>query len=98
MKDKTGAVQRRLVIVPFDAKFTPNDPDFRPFIKDELCEQDSMEYLDLLGLKGLRRVLMNAQFTTKPFPTLNFHGKSPNAVGSSLLINGSAVLVNAGCL
>lgn len=25
MKDKTGAVQRRLVIVPFDAKFTPND-------------------------------------------------------------------------
>lgn len=64
MKDKTGAVQRRLVIVPFDAKFTPNDPDFRPFIKDELCEQDSMEYLILLGLKALRRVLMNAQFTT----------------------------------
>lgn len=64
MKDKTGAVQRRLVIVPFDAKFTPNDPDFRPFIKDELCEQDSMEYLILLGLNALRRVLMNAQFTT----------------------------------
>ena len=42
MKDKTGAVQRRLVIVPFDAKFTPNDADFRPFIKDELCEQSSM--------------------------------------------------------
>ena len=64
MKDKTGAVQRRLVIVPFDAKFTPSDPDFRPFIKDELCEQDSMEYLILLGLNALRRVLMNAQFTT----------------------------------
>lgn len=64
MKDKTGAVQRRLVIVPFDAKFTPNDADFRPFIKDELCEQDSMEYLALLGLQGLKRVLGNAQFTT----------------------------------
>lgn len=64
MKDKTGAVQRRLVIVPFDAKFTPNDPDFRPFIKDELCEQDSMEYLILLGLKALKRVLNNAEFTT----------------------------------
>lgn len=64
MKDKTGAVQRRLVIVPFDAKFTPNDPDFRPFIKDELCEQSSMEYLVLLGLQGLKRVLGNAQFTT----------------------------------
>ena len=64
IKDKTGAVQRRLVIVPFDAKFTPNDADFRPFIKDELCEQDSMEYLALLGLQGLKRVLGNAQFTT----------------------------------
>lgn len=64
MKDKTGAVQRRLVIVPFDAKFTPNDPDFRPFIKDELCEQGSMEYLILLGLSALKRVLLNNKFTT----------------------------------
>lgn len=64
MKDKTGAVQRRLVIVPFDAKFTPHDADFRPFIKDELCEQSSMEYLILLGLQGVKRVLGNAQFTT----------------------------------
>jgi putative DNA primase/helicase len=64
MKDKTGAVQRRLVIVPFDAKFTPDDPDFRPFIKDELCEQSSMEYLILIGLQGLKRVLSNAKFTT----------------------------------
>lgn len=64
MKDKTGAVQRRLVIVPFDAKFTSDDADFRPFIKDELCEQEPMEYLILLGLQALRRVLTNAQFTT----------------------------------
>lgn len=64
MKDKTGAVQRRLVIVPFDAKFSPDDPDFRPFIKDELCEQASMEYLILLGLAGLKRVLSNHAFTT----------------------------------
>lgn len=64
IKDKTGAVQRRLVIVPFDAKFTVNDPDFRPYIKDELCEQAPMEYLILLGLQGLKRVLTNAQFTT----------------------------------
>ena len=64
MKDKTGAVQRRLVIVPFDAKFTPHDADFHPFIKDELCEQSSMEYLIQLGLNALKRVLTNAAFTT----------------------------------
>lgn len=52
------------MIVPFDAKFTPHDADFRPFIKDELCEQSSMEYLILLGLQGVKRVLGNAQFTT----------------------------------
>ena len=63
MKDKTGAVQRRLVIVPFDAKFTPDDADFRPYIKDELCEQEPMEYLIRLGLEGLKRVLRNAKFT-----------------------------------
>lgn len=64
IKDKTGAVQRRLVVIPFDAKFTPNDPDFRPFIKDELCEQEAMEHLILLGLAGLQRVLSNVKFTT----------------------------------
>ena len=64
IKDKTGAVQRRLTIVPFDAKFTPNDADFRPFIKDELCEQEPMEYLIQLGLAALKRVLLNNQFTT----------------------------------
>ena len=64
MKDKTGAVQRRLVIVPFEAKFTPDDADFRPYIKDELCEQEPMEYLIRLALDGLKRVLRNAKFTT----------------------------------
>lgn len=64
IKDKTGAVQRRLTIVPFDAKFTPNDADFRPFIKDELCEQEPMEHLIQLGLAALKRVLINNQFTT----------------------------------
>lgn len=64
MKDKTGAVQRRLIIVPFDAKFSPQDPDFRPFIKDELCEQEPMEYLIQLGLVALKRVLTLNQFTT----------------------------------
>ena len=30
MKDKTGAVLRRLVIIPFNATFTDQDPDFDP--------------------------------------------------------------------
>lgn len=63
IKDKTGAVQRRLVIIPFDAVFSKNDPDYRPYIKYELREQECLEYIALLGLNGLRRVLEHRAFT-----------------------------------
>ena len=63
MRDKSGAVLRRLVIIPFNAKFTKQDPDYRPFIKYELEEQSSIEYLIKLGVDGLRRVLENSAFT-----------------------------------
>lgn len=64
MKDKTGAVLRRLVIIPFNARFTKDDPDYKPFIKYELIEQCSIEYLITLGVEGLKRVLTNQDFTT----------------------------------
>ena len=64
IKDKTGAVQRRLIIIPFNATFSKADPDFRPFIKHELKNADVMEYLIVLGLAGLKRVLTNRAFTT----------------------------------
>lgn len=63
VKDKTGAVQRRLLIIPFNAKFSPDDPDYKPHIKYELRSKESMEYLLLLGIKGLQRVLSNRGFT-----------------------------------
>lgn len=63
IKDKTGAVQRRLVIIPFDAKFNVDDPDYRPYIKYELRQQECIEYMILLGIQGLKRVLKNRQFT-----------------------------------
>ena len=63
IKDDTGAVQRRLIIVPFDARFSPNDPDFDPYIKHKLMRAEVMEYLIALGVKGLQRVLINRKFT-----------------------------------
>ena len=60
----SGAILRRLVIVPFNAKFTPDSPDYKPFIGEELQSQESMEYLLQLGLKGLKRVLESRQYTT----------------------------------
>jgi putative DNA primase/helicase len=63
MKDKTGAVLRRLVIIPFNARFSTEDADYDPFIKYKLIQPDSMEYLIVLGIEGLKRVIINNQFT-----------------------------------
>lgn len=69
MKDKTGAVLRRLVIIPFNARFSkylPSgelDPDFNPYIKYELIEQSSIEYMIRLGVEGLKRIIENNEFT-----------------------------------
>ena len=69
MKDKTGAVLRRLVIIPFNARFTkylPSgeiDPDYNPYIKYQLVEQSSVEYLIRVGVEGLKRIIENNEFT-----------------------------------
>lgn len=63
VKDETGAVLRRLIIVPFNAKFSKDDKDYDPYIKYKLRSSEVMEYLILEGLKGLKSVLENKGFT-----------------------------------
>ncbi len=63
IKDRTGAVQRRLVIIPFNATFTKSDPDYRPYIKYELRKPENMEYFIKIGIDGLQRVLENQAFS-----------------------------------
>lgn len=63
IKDKSGAVIDRLIIVPFRAVFSPDDPDFDPDIKYKLRSQESMEYMIRIGIEGLKRVLTNKKFT-----------------------------------
>lgn len=63
MKDKTGAVLRRLVIIPFNATFSKDSDDYDPYIKYKLIEQDSMEYFIRIGVEGLQRVIINQGFT-----------------------------------
>lgn len=63
IKDKTGAVLDRLVIIPFNANFSKNDKDYDPNIKYKLRTEEAMEYLIQLGLDGLKRVLDSNGFT-----------------------------------
>lgn len=59
----SGAIMSRLIIIPFDARFTKEDPDYDPYIKYKLVTPESMRYLIQLGIKGLERVLEQQQFT-----------------------------------
>ena len=64
IKDKSGAVIDRLIIIPFNATFSPHDADYDPYIKYKLRSDECMMYLINIGLKGLKRVIENRKFTT----------------------------------
>ena len=59
----TGAILRRLTIIPFDARFSVDDPDYTPDIKYKLRDVECVEYMVLLGLEGLKRVIKNKAYT-----------------------------------
>lgn len=51
------AIKRRLVIIPFNATFSKEDPDFDSGITWKLKKQDVAEYLVQLGIQGLKECL-----------------------------------------
>ena len=60
----SSAVLDRLVIIPFDAKFTKNDVDYDPFIKYKLRDEEVMESLILKAVEGLKTVLIDQEFVS----------------------------------
>ena len=63
VKDKTDGFSRRIILVPFNAKFSVTDKDYDPFISDKIQTKESMEYLLKLAIDGLQRVLSTRTFT-----------------------------------
>ena len=63
MKDKTGAVLRRLLLIPLNGTFTKDSPEYDPFIKYKLNQTECMEYFIQCALDGLAAVLDNKTFT-----------------------------------
>lgn len=63
VKDKTGAVLDRLVIVPFNATFSKTDPDYDPYIKYKLLSDECIEYLIKLGVEALKNILSRKSLT-----------------------------------
>lgn len=58
----SSAVLDRLVIIPFNAKFSKEDTDYDPFIKYKLREEDVMEALIARAVPALREVLIDQEF------------------------------------
>ena len=96
MKDKTGAVLRRLVIIPFNASFSVDDPDYDVDIKYKLIEQGSIEYLIQLGLAGLKRVRINQGFTksTKTTQAIQEYEEENNPIVGFIRETGKDMIIN----
>lgn len=52
--DKSHGLERRMVIIPFDATFSPNDPDYDPDIREKLSTDQAMSALLNLAVEGLQ--------------------------------------------
>lgn len=63
VNDRTDGFSRRMVIIPFNAKFAPEIEGYDPFIDDKLATKESQEYLLNLAIAGLLRVLTTRKFT-----------------------------------
>ena len=60
------AVLDRLVIIPFDAKFSKDDSDYDPFIKYKLRDEVVMEALIAKAIPALLEVLTDQEFAKCP--------------------------------
>lgn len=60
----SSAVLDRLVVIPFEAKFSKDDPDYDPFIKYKLRDEEVIEALIVKAVEGLREVLADQEFST----------------------------------
>lgn len=63
INDTTNGLKRRLVIIPFNARFDQNKGKYDPFIIDKVKEPIALEYLLNLAIDGLKRVLLRRKFT-----------------------------------
>lgn len=96
IKDPTGAVTKRMIIIPFNATFTKDDPDFDPFINEKLCKSECMEYLINIGISALQRVIQRNGFSQSEAATkeINDYKISNDSVLSFINEFGSDAILN----
>lgn len=61
--DKSDGFYRRWLFVPFNAKFTSEDPDYDPLILEKITEPSALSYLLNIGIRGATRLIKRGRFT-----------------------------------
>lgn len=64
INDLSGGLKRRLIFIPFNAKFSKRDEDYDPFIKDKITTPAALEYLLKIAIDGLYRIINNNSITS----------------------------------
>lgn len=57
------AIKRRLIIIPFNAKFSNKDSDYDPNITNKMTTEESIEYIICKSLVAVKEVLERKSFT-----------------------------------
>ena len=61
--DKSDGFYRRWLFVPFNARFSSEDPDYDPLIEDKITTDTALSYLLNLGIRGANRLIKKGKFT-----------------------------------
>ena len=61
--DKSEGFYRRWLMVPFDAKFSADDPDYDPLIFDKITSDNGLSYLLNVAIRGASRLIKRGYFT-----------------------------------
>lgn len=61
--DKSDGFYRRWIFIPFNAKFTAEDPDYDPMIEDKITTDTALSYLLNIAIRGAQRLIKNGHFT-----------------------------------
>jgi len=61
--DKSDGFYRRWLFIPFNAKFSSEDPDYDPLIEDKITTDTALSYLLNIAIKGAQRLIKRGHFT-----------------------------------
>lgn len=61
--DKSEGFYRRWLLIPFNARFSSDDPDYDPLIGDKITTDKALSYLLNIGIRGAQRLIRVGHFT-----------------------------------